>query len=289
MFDMFCFAYRAGSAYDNEAGEFWEELVSTIKEMVYNLASQSVVVQENASYIDSLVAFSALIFFVLLVVLLVHHGLRMHRNHVAKSRFELILGCIQDDSEKEELKRLAEKCVELGERIDSHISRKNFSKKIGTLVFFIARQMNLEFTETVLFFCASLVHDAGYLDAPSELFCAEILFLKEKKIMRTHILRALNYIDFVPKKYIVTFMNAITYHHENMDGSGFPEGLFGDDIPLCARIIRIAEDYVYMTEKTDYTKPIDRNKALIRLKESPELYDRGIVDVLAQVLENTVQ
>ena len=276
-----------GATY-SEAGEFWGELTSTIKEMFHNLASQSIGVQENSSYIDNLIAISALAFFLLILALIANYCIRMHRNNIAKNHFELILGSIHDEAEKKELKKLAEHCVELGERIDAHISRKNFSKKISTLVFFIARQMELDFTETALFFCASLVHDAGYLDASSELFCAEILYLKEKKIMRTHILRALNYIDFVPKKYIVTFMNAITYHHENYDGSGFPDGLSGEEIPLCARIIHVAEDYVFMTEKTDYNKPLDSNKALLRLKENPETYDEGIVNVLANILENTV-
>lgn len=272
----------------NEASEFWEELSSTLKEMFHNLAAQSVEVQKNSSYIDNLIAVSALAFFILAVILLIHHGLRIHRNHVSKTHFDLILGTIHEEAEKKELKKLAARCVELGERIDAHISRKNFSKKISTLVFFIARQMELDFTETALFFCAALVHDAGYLDAPSELFCAEVLYLKEKKIMRTHVLRALNYIDFVPRKYIVTFMNAITYHHENVDGSGFPDGLCGEEIPLCARIIHVVEDYVYMTEKTDYNKPIDSSKAILRLKENPETYDAGIVNVLANVLKNTV-
>ncbi|MCR5761920.1 MAG: HD domain-containing protein [Treponema sp.] len=276
------------SAAYNEASEFWEELTSTLREMFHNLASQSVGIQERNSYIDDLMAVSALIFFILIVFLVISHLLHMHRNHISKTHFDIILGSIHDEAEKTELKVLANKCVELGERIDEHISRKGFSKKISTLVFFIARQMNLDFTETVLFFCASLVHDAGYLDAPSELFCAEILFLKEKKVMKTHILRAINYIDFVPKKYIVTFMNAITYHHENMDGSGFPDGLCGEEIPLCARIIHVAEDYVFMTEKSDYNKPVDMEKALLRLKEKPEVYDEGIVNVLANVLKNTV-
>ena len=62
----------------------------------------------------------------------------------------------------------------------------------------------------------------------------------------------------------------------------------GEEIPLCARIIRVAEDYVFMTEKTDYNKPLDSNKALLRLKENPETYDEGIVNVLANILENTV-
>lgn len=275
------------SATYDEVGEFWQELTSTIKEMVHNLASQSVGLRQDSS-IDRFIALCALLFFILIFILIISHFIHAHNKKKTYSRFDNMLSCIQSDSQKKELKKLIAECVELGEKIDVHMGRDGCSKKISMLVFMMAKQMNLDFTETVLFFCASLVHDAGYLDSPAEIFCCEILSLKEKKVLHSHIHRALNYINFVPKQYIVPFMSAITYHHENMDGSGYPDGLSADEIPLCARMIHVAEDYIYMIEKTAYNKPLDRDKALLRLKKADDVYDSRIVNVLENLLENTV-
>ena len=271
-----------------EASEFWQEFTSTTKEMFQNLASQSISIQESYSGIDKIISLLFLIFLMLAVFLVTGRIFRAARRRSAEKHFDIVISDIHNVPEMNELKKLASDCVKLAEEIDSHTGKKGFSKRSAMIVFMMAKQMNMNFTDAVLAFCTALVHDAGFLDSPTELFCAEVHSIKEKKIMRTHIHRAYSYLSFVPKKYMVNFINAITYHHENMDGTGFPDGLSGNEIPLYARMIRVAEDYVYMVEKSDYNKPLEGYKAVSRLRKKSAIYDQDIVNVLESLLENTV-
>jgi HD-GYP domain-containing protein (c-di-GMP phosphodiesterase class II) len=57
-------------------------------------------------------------------------------------------------------------------------------------------------------------------------------------------------------------MDAIAYHHENYNGTGYPEGLMGEDIPLTARIIAVADTFDALTSQRSYREPNPPRKAL---------------------------
>lgn len=79
----------------------------------------------------------------------------------------------------------------------------------------------------------------------------------------------------------------ILYHHERWDGEGFPAGLKGEEIPLTIRLITIVEDYDVMVNGRSYSKPIEGNRALQKLKDKagkkydPELV-RGFLEVIKE-------
>ena len=77
-------------------------------------------------------------------------------------------------------------------------------------------------------------------------------------------------------------------HHENYDGSGYPKGLKGDEIPLQARIIRIVDAYDAMTNNRTYGSILDKEKVIIELEEGAGTkYDAGLVSIfIKQVLKN---
>ncbi len=60
--------------------------------------------------------------------------------------------------------------------------------------------------------------------------------------------------------------NGTLYHHERFDGSGYPSGLKGDEIPLIARIISVADTYDAMTSTRCYRKGMGQETALAELK-----------------------
>jgi HD-GYP domain-containing protein (c-di-GMP phosphodiesterase class II) len=61
-------------------------------------------------------------------------------------------------------------------------------------------------------------------------------------------------------------LRGVLYHHENWDGSGYPEGLKGDNIPLSASIIHVADSYDAMTSQRSYRKPMSSTAAIEEIK-----------------------
>ena len=80
------------------------------------------------------------------------------------------------------------------------------------------------------------------------------------------------------------FADGVLMHHENMDGSGYPEGLSGSRIPYIARLIRVAESFVALISRRNYRVIFDKESAVAELRSSPGLYDSEIVDVLETII-----
>ena len=78
----------------------------------------------------------------------------------------------------------------------------------------------------------------------------------------------------------------ITYQTERVDGSGTPEGLKGQSIPLGSRIIAVADAYSAMTSDRPFRKAMDTNKALeILFSEAEKKWDKDVLNALAQAVK----
>lgn len=190
----------------------------------------------------------------------------------------------QTPEEKEALRELASKCEDLGAKIDQITGRKNNSKNVSELVYKIAMKLGLSQSTSMIYFCASMIYDAGFLGIEEELLSADNLTEEQRKSLQRHIDLAEDYIQFVPKKYWDVFINAAKYHHENMDGSGNPEGLKGDAIPEIARIIRVVDSYVALSSKRAYRGGMDKDSALEALESQSNIYDSDVIKVLADII-----
>jgi HD-GYP domain-containing protein (c-di-GMP phosphodiesterase class II) len=79
----------------------------------------------------------------------------------------------------------------------------------------------------------------------------------------------------------------ILYHHENWDGTGYPEGISGEDIPLVSRIIRVVDSYDAMISTRTYNVVKSRNTALEEIKNnSGTMYDPEVVEIFLEIIEN---
>ncbi|MCI6826096.1 MAG: hypothetical protein MR937_02120 [Spirochaetia bacterium] len=190
----------------------------------------------------------------------------------------------QTPEEKEAIRELASKCEDLGAKIDQITGRKNNSKNVSELVYKIAMKLGLPQSTSMIYFCASMVYDAGFLGIDEDLLTSENLTEEQRKSLQRHIDLAEDYIQFVPKKYWDVFINAAKYHHENMDGSGNPEGLKGDAIPEIARIIRVVDSYIALSSKRSYRGGLDKDSALEKLESQSNIYDPDVIKVLADII-----
>lgn len=188
------------------------------------------------------------------------------------------------EHDEEDIKQLAVKCEEIGAQIDSATGRKNNSKNVSELVYKLSNQLGLPQGMSMLNFCAAMIYDAGFLDIDPDLLTATSLSDEEKEAMKEHVKLAEKHLDFVPKKYWSVFEDAAMKHHENMDGSGYPNGLIGDEIPQIARLIRVAESYVSLSSRRSFRDAMDKETAVQKLREQPQFYDQEVVDALDKLV-----
>ena len=87
--------------------------------------------------------------------------------------------------------------------------------------------------------------------------------------------------------YSDRIVETVLYHHENMDGSGYPENLSGEDIPLGARIIRVCDVYAALTSDRPYRKSFDRKTAVELMIEDIKDFDLKVFLAFQRMLHNT--
>ena len=190
------------------------------------------------------------------------------------------------DDEKSELKSLAINCEILGNQIDEITKRKNNSKNVAELVYKLAIQLGLNQSTAMLYFCAASVYDAGFLNLPEELLQKESITEEERKLLETHIEKEKfkAAVSFVPEKYLQIFEDAFCFHHENSNGTGYPNNLKGAEIPEVARLIHVAESFNSLSSLRNYKEIQDKESALRELQSSAELYDEEVLKVLARII-----
>lgn len=186
--------------------------------------------------------------------------------------------------EKAEFDVLTKKCRDVGLEIDLATSRKNNSKNVAEMVFKISQEMGLGHFESMLFFNVAQVYDIGFLEVDPSLFGKEDLTKEEVFEIRNHVKQGLAQLSFVPEKYLPVFADGVLMHHENIDGSGYPEGLAENRIPYIARVIRIVESYVALISRRSYREIYDKESAIDELRKKPGFYDGDLVTILETII-----
>lgn len=81
----------------------------------------------------------------------------------------------------------------------------------------------------------------------------------------------------------------ILSHHEHFNGQGYPRGLSGEDIPIRARIVSIADAYDAMVSRRTYKEPMTHEQAILEIKRcSGTQFDPNLVNIFVDLIENGV-
>jgi putative two-component system response regulator len=89
--------------------------------------------------------------------------------------------------------------------------------------------------------------------------------------------------EFDKDSYLKVASDIASYHHEKYDGTGYPEGLKGEEIPLCARIVAIADVYDALRSKRVYKDGFSHEKSLSIIKEEKsKAFDPFLVDIFIE-------
>jgi HD-GYP domain-containing protein (c-di-GMP phosphodiesterase class II) len=158
------------------------------------------------------------------------------------------------------------------EAIDVHVSEKlGHSKRVAKYSNIIAKAVNMSEEQRKRLYFACLLHDVGFLKIKAEDNFKREYFLQHPVIGYEMISPINFYADVAP---------FILYHHERYDGSGYPKGLAGEDIPIESRIIAIAEAFDSMTSENSYKIPMSFDAAVEELKRNAgSQFDFWLVDL----------
>lgn len=189
-----------------------------------------------------------------------------------------------EDHDKEKLRIVVEQCKAFGEAIDSATHRKNCSKNAAELVYKISVLLGRPTRESMIYYAVGLIYDIGFLSTDPALLDSPKLTDEQFELVKKHTTSGLHMIHFVDKEYKQIFIDGITKHHENMDGSGYPENLKAKDIPFVARVIRVVDSYVSLISQRAYRDIYDKETAFKKLIEDKGVYDEKILEALSNVI-----
>ncbi len=169
-----------------------------------------------------------------------------------------------------------------------HISDREIrahNGRVGHLCVRIGRQLGMTAAEQRVLARSGLLHDIGKLGIPgSILHKHDPLDDSEWKLMKTHPEVGLKILQWAGN--VERALLAVLYHHERMDGTGYPHGLVGDAIPIEARVVAVADMYDVLTSDRPYRRAQNEREARRVLEDAagPHL-DPVVVSALLRSLD----
>ena len=143
---------------------------------------------------------------------------------------------------------------------------------------------------------AAPLHDIGKISMPDAILRKEgSLTTEERKTINSHPVMGAQIIDSVlvdveKNDYLGAAREMAYYHHERWDGSGYPEGLKGEEIPLSARIMAIADVYDALLAKRSYKGACTKGEAKqIIMEQAGKQFDPELVEVFLENIEEIEQ
>ena len=155
----------------------------------------------------------------------------------------------------------------------------------------IARGAGLDEKTCELILHSSTMHDVGKIGIPDNILLKPGKFTEEEwQIMKSHTEIGTQIIGDYPADIFWMGSTIARCHHEKWDGSGYPAGLKGEDIPIAARIAAISDVFDALLSSRPYKDPWPLDKALDVIKESSgSHFDPDLVDVFFNSLDEIIE
>ena len=169
-------------------------------------------------------------------------------------------------------------------KIDPHYTHEHVSRSVDYATRLIARLrergMRFEAVQEEVLLAGILLHDVGKIFTPKEiLFKPGPLSDEEWRIMRRHPIDGAEILEQITG--LKEMAQIVRYHQESYDGSGYPDGLKGEQIPLGARIAAVVDAFDAMITDRPYRKGMPIDRAIEELKRNRGIqFDPGVVDAI---------
>jgi putative nucleotidyltransferase with HDIG domain len=158
------------------------------------------------------------------------------------------------------------------------------SENVAESAVAIAKELGLSDSEIDVILQASQIHDLGKIGVHDFILNkSEKLTEEEWKEIRSHPIKAAQILE--PLGFVNNIVDIIKQHHENYNGSGYPDGLKNDEIHLAARIIAVADAYDAMTSDRPYRKAMTKEQAVDELLKNNNIqFDPKVIEAFLKVL-----
>lgn len=163
------------------------------------------------------------------------------------------------------------------------------SLRVGYYASSLGRRLKLREVDLQMLQWSALLHDVGKIGIRDAVLKKEgRLSDDEFSHMKEHPVRSHRVVQAIPQ--LAAALDGILYHHEHYDGTGYPQGLKGADIPLQARVIQIADVFDALTSNRSYRKAFDWRKALdIMREEAGTIIDPYLYQVFAHMMTQALE
>ncbi len=166
---------------------------------------------------------------------------------------------------------------------------KNHSDNVKHYAVAIAKAMNLSQKEVETIAEACQVHDLGKIGVHDDILTKPgSLTEKEYHEIKLHSLAGA--VILKPFRFLSKVVEIVRHHHERYDGTGYPDGLSGDDISIGARIMAVADSFEAMTSKRPYRDAMSKEAAIAELRKyRGTQFDAKVVDIFLELLDHNPQ
>lgn len=166
---------------------------------------------------------------------------------------------------------------------------RGHSERVTEYAMLIARRIKMDEERASAFRYGALLHDVGklaikkrILTKPSSLEDDEFREIQKHPVLGAQIVKE---VDFLRPA-----LEGVLYHHERLDGSGYPEGLSGEVVPEFARIMAVADTYDAMTSNRAYRSARTHAEAIAELRRfAGTRYDPQFVEIFIKALEEEME
>ncbi len=157
---------------------------------------------------------------------------------------------------------------------------------VSNLAVRIGRRIGLPEEECHELAIAGFLHDIGKMELSKYVQGHEedTLIIEEMKYVRRHSVLGAEQLEKLG--YSDRIVEMVRYHHENYDGSGYPDNLSGEEIPLGARILRVCDVFAALTADRPYRKAFDVDTAIELMIDESRYYDIKVFLTLMQLIHD---
>ena len=157
-------------------------------------------------------------------------------------------------------------------------------KRVAEISMAIARQLHWSEERVQALYMAAMVHDIGKMSVPSEILTKPSRLTSiEMQLVQGHVDSGYQILKDIPFPWPIADM--VRQHHERLDGSGYPQGLKGDEISIEGRILAVADTIEAMSSHRPYRPGLGLDAAMKEIRaEAGSKLDASVVDA-AFVLE----
>jgi HD-GYP domain-containing protein (c-di-GMP phosphodiesterase class II) len=162
------------------------------------------------------------------------------------------------------------------------------SERVSQYSLWIARHMGIDEDSCKELERAALLHDTGKIGIPDHILLKDSQLTNEEfEVIKTHTtIGSLILSNIEPKRLRKQACDTAHFHHERIDGSGYPNRLKGNHIPLFARIVAVADSFDAMTTVRPYSNGRSYHEAVIDLiRGRATQYDEQVIDAFAAIMK----